>query len=307
MSGTQLSATDSTMAMQSLLTAYADNEVDDDTAADDSVTEHHPGASFISDDEEEHRIVSDKSVSRSANDLDEVSISNDLKPDSMNGSPANKRMRLQVNETAQSATRLVSYMDDDQDEDDDLDESGASEEDKSPQILFGKRLLDNATARNGSSVSLLDKVQTEATSQDSTTVGSPNGSTDKDVLLPPEATGKCSKRLQEKVERLFDKMQREGRDLNYEIQKRKDFRNPSIYEKIIEFCGIDEKGTNYPPELYHPDNWVLDENSFYDKLAQAQADLMQKKEKEARKSKVERQIGVKKISSDPPSSAMKHP
>jgi hypothetical protein len=39
-------------------------------------------------------------------------------------------------------------------------------------------------------------------------------------------------------------------------------------------------------ELYHPDNWILDENSYYDKLGQAQADLMQKKEKEARKSKV---------------------
>lgn len=37
---------------------------------------------------------------------------------------------------------------------------------------------------------------------------------------------------------------------------------------------------------YHPDNWVLDENSYYDKLVQAQADLVQKKEKEAKKLKL---------------------
>ena len=38
----------------------------------------------------------------------------------------------------------------------------------------------------------------------------------------------------------------------------------SIYEKLIEFCGIDEKGTNYPPELYDPSIWGKE--SFYDAL-----------------------------------------
>ena len=38
----------------------------------------------------------------------------------------------------------------------------------------------------------------------------------------------------------------------------------SIYEKLIEFCGIDEKGTNYPPELYDPSIWGKE--SFYDCL-----------------------------------------
>ena len=42
-------------------------------------------------------------------------------------------------------------------------------------------------------------------------------------------------------------MQRTGANLNDSIQNKKHFRNPSIYEKLINFIGIDEKGTNYPP------------------------------------------------------------
>ena len=38
----------------------------------------------------------------------------------------------------------------------------------------------------------------------------------------------------------------------------------SIYEKLIEHCGIDEKGTNYPPELYDPSIWGKE--SYYDAL-----------------------------------------
>lgn len=38
-----------------------------------------------------------------------------------------------------------------------------------------------------------------------------------------------------------------GFDLDATIQSSKDFRNPSIYEKLISHVGIDEKATNYPP------------------------------------------------------------
>lgn len=36
-------------------------------------------------------------------------------------------------------------------------------------------------------------------------------------------------------------------DLDAKIQSSKEFRNPSIYEKLLSHVGIDEKGTNYPP------------------------------------------------------------
>jgi hypothetical protein len=88
-------------AMQSLLTAYADNEGDDDLGADDS-TEQHPGANFISDDEEEHHSArkSDKDPKdeRPTNSLpsDVVQI---WEKEPMTDSPSAKRPKLQHTET----------------------------------------------------------------------------------------------------------------------------------------------------------------------------------------------------------------
>jgi hypothetical protein len=97
MSDSQPPFTDSMHAMQSLLTAYADNEGDDDVGADDS-TEQHPGANFISDDEEEHH--SDK---RSKDEKPTNSSSNDKvhnsEKDPTTDSPSAKRPKLQHAET----------------------------------------------------------------------------------------------------------------------------------------------------------------------------------------------------------------
>ena len=102
MSDSQSAMSDSTQAMQSLLTAYADNEVDDDPAAD----EQHPGANFISDDEEEHRGSSEKSDKQPVNDEGVRSLSDRLiseeaqkEKDSPVISPNAKRPRLQHTDT----------------------------------------------------------------------------------------------------------------------------------------------------------------------------------------------------------------
>lgn len=65
---------------------------------------------------------------------------------------------------------------------------------------------------------------------------------DDDVNLPPEPPGSCSIELQEKIQKLHERMQNEALDMNAVIQQRKDFRNPSIYEKLIQFCSINESG-----------------------------------------------------------------
>lgn len=62
------------------------------------------------------------------------------------------------------------------------------------------------------------------------------------IQLPPEPPGRCSAELQEKILRFHEKMQNNMLDMNAVIQQRKDFRNPSIYEKLIHFCGINELG-----------------------------------------------------------------
>merc|ERR1712004_540702 len=115
------------------------------------------------------------------------------------------------------------------------------------------------------------------------------------VKLPPEPPGRCSKQLQDKIDKLMKKS-RVGYNLNQSIQNRKDFRNPGIYEKLIQFCKIDEKGTNYPPELFDPSIWGPE--SFYDELAKAQKVEMDKREKERKeRTKIEFASGTKKDAS----------
>ena len=48
--------------------------------------------------------------------------------------------------------------------------------------------------------------------------------------------------MQEKFEDLHRKKNELGYDFNRIIQKKKAFRNPSIYDKLILHCGIDEFG-----------------------------------------------------------------
>lgn len=100
------------------------------------------------------------------------------------------------------------------------------------------------------------------------------------VPLPPEPRGRCAPALQEKITRLYERKLRDRRDMNASIQMRKDFRNPSIYEKLVAYCGIDELGTNYPPEAYNPHMWGPE--SYYEELSRQQKEEMDKRNKKAK-------------------------
>lgn len=120
-----------------------------------------------------------------------------------------------------------------------------------------------------------------------------------EVQLPPAPRGRCSNSLQEKIAELYEKKLKEGKDMNATIQKKKNFRNPSIYEKLINYCGIDELGTNYPPEIFNQHNWGPE--SFYDQLAKRQKEEMEKREKEKKeRTKVEFISGTVKKTSEVP-------
>ncbi|XP_044744994.1 SAP30-binding protein [Coccinella septempunctata] len=106
--------------------------------------------------------------------------------------------------------------------------------------------------------------------------------TEDGVSIPPEPPGNCSVDLQDKIAKYYDKMKNEKLDMNAFIEKRKDFRNPSIYEKLLQFCAINELGTNYPPSIYDPLKWSKE--SYYEELAKVQKAEIEKREKE-RKSK----------------------
>lgn len=98
------------------------------------------------------------------------------------------------------------------------------------------------------------------------------------VTIPPEPPGKCPKELQESIAKFYSRMLTEGLDMNRIIQDKKNFRNPSIYEKLIQFCDINELDTNYPPEIYDPLKWGKE--SYYDELSRVQKLEMDRREKE---------------------------
>jgi len=171
-------------------------------------------------------------------------------------------------DTPTKATPLVSYT---------INESALAEGDDDE--IEGPQPMDISDEENPSST----RSQSPVTSQNR----------DSHSILPPEPEGHCSKALQDHIAKMLERKEKEGLDLNKEIQRRKMFRNPSIYEKLIDYCKIDEFGTNYPVEIYDPHRWGPE--SYYDELAKAQKAEMEKRMKENKeKMKVEFISGTKK-------------
>ncbi|XP_062234935.1 SAP30-binding protein isoform X3 [Platichthys flesus] len=110
-----------------------------------------------------------------------------------------------------------------------------------------------------------------------------------EIRIPPEPPGRCSSQLQEKIHKLYERKLHGDFDTNNHIQKKKEFRNPSIYEKLIQFCAIDELGTNYPKDMFNPHGWS--EDSYYEALAKAQKVDMDKLEK-AKKDRTKTHAGI---------------
>ena len=190
------------------------------------------------------------------------------------------------------------YTDDDSedDKDDDDDDDDVEEEASDVNSISSKLNADPSSFENGSPASSVEHCENPPL-----TTGSDQQKKDTDVSvkLPPEPEGRCSKMLQEKIIKMFER-KNAGMDVNEYVQKKKAFRNPSIYEKLVSYIGIDEHGTNYPKHIYDPAIWGPE--SFYEELAKTQKEFNDKKEKEkkdANRAKVEFVSGTKK----PPGSA----
>lgn len=113
------------------------------------------------------------------------------------------------------------------------------------------------------------------------------------IKLPAPPPGKCAPHLQEKVIKFMNEVRHGNKDYNAMYQSKKEFRNPGIYEKLIELLQLDEMGTNYPLNMFDPHCWGKE--SYYDDLARVQKEEMDKREKERKeKSKVDIVSGTKK-------------
>ncbi|EDW74731.1 uncharacterized protein Dwil_GK15835 [Drosophila willistoni] len=190
--------------------------------------------------------------------------------------------------------RLVSYQDDTliSDEDEDRAQGSPNDEESSSSDSMGSE-SDNENNENSIRDRSTSKVEGEADvpmeTDDSVntyyTDDRPAESYEKDpkyakykFQLPPEPKGKPPPELVNKITKMFSKMQQTNMDMNRVIQDRKEFRNPSIYDKLISFCDINEFGTNYPPEIYDPLQWG--DESYYEALSLVQKTEMVKRQKD---------------------------
>jgi len=229
------------MALASLTANYTDSEGEEDKRSES---------------DDEFSTLSDRLKNESR--LDQVTPSSEGSQDSTRdarrfGSDSNRSTPVKV-------TKLVSY------NDENADDTIVSDEEREPvpmELESDEEKEKEVEENNGGTekqerVHIMEELWEEG------------------VKLPPEPPSQCSKELQEKIERLWEKKQ-QGMDMNAVIQNKKAFRNPSIYAKLIQFCDIDELGTNFPPELY--DGHLFGKESYYDELGKIQKAEMDKREK----------------------------
>lgn len=278
----EIPKSDNSQAMQSLFTAYGD---DDDFDLDDSTAQQRH-VSFSDEDEPgDRRVVTPIG---SNNSPTTIPVKQGSKRDEENSRESDVQTPAKVPklERKVTATRLVSYGPDDQEDGEGEDDEEEEQRPSDDELLF------QTFNENSGVVTYNGTPMTPEELNTSLSKSLRHSFSEDDVQIPPEPAGNCSIRLQTKISKLYEKVQRTGMDMNAIIQNRKDFRNPSIYDKLIDFCSIDEKGTNYPPELYNPTIWG--EDSTYEVLSQIQRAEMDKREKEKRDKK-EKELKVVKL------------
>ncbi|TCD64273.1 hypothetical protein EIP91_004312 [Steccherinum ochraceum] len=84
--------------------------------------------------------------------------------------------------------------------------------------------------------------------------------------IPPEAAGACDPAIQAKLAQ-FHQLKKDPdqpRHFNDSLMANRSFRNPHLYAKLVEFVDVDERTTNFPKDIWDPDD-VKDE-WFADKI-----------------------------------------
>ncbi|XP_068145242.1 SAP30-binding protein [Drosophila tropicalis] len=212
-------------------------------------------------------------------------------PVKQDGPPPSKKSKKK--KRPKKVRRLVSYQDDTliSDEDEDRTQGSPSDESSSSGSMDSEsdgennenRIRDRSTSKVEGEANV--PMETDDSANTYYADDRPAESYEKDpkyakykFQLPPEPKGKPPPELVNKITKMFSKMQQTNMDMNRVIQDRKEFRNPSIYDKLISFCDINEFGTNYPPEIYDPLQWG--DESYFEALSSVQKTEMVKRQKD---------------------------
>lgn len=81
-------------------------------------------------------------------------------------------------------------------------------------------------------------------------------------MLPPAPVGKVDPKSTARLAKLAEDHRR-GLDFNFQIRSNKSYRNPSIYNKLVEFFGIEEGGSNFPKDVFDPRAYKADKKHSY--------------------------------------------
>ena len=84
-----------------------------------------------------------------------------------------------------------------------------------------------------------------------------------ELILPPAPSEKCHPQQIEKIRNLYRKRHEQGVNMNEIIKRKKSFRNPSIYQMLIELKNINEGGSNFPKDVFDPVKYKNDKNNSY--------------------------------------------
>lgn len=78
-------------------------------------------------------------------------------------------------------------------------------------------------------------------------------------------TGQCA--CLQNVIRDYLRIQREeGKYISEHLRTQRGYKNPDFLQKMVEYLGVDEVGSNYPQQVFDPH--ALPPDDFYDKLAE---------------------------------------
>ncbi|XP_076068216.1 uncharacterized protein LOC143040721 isoform X2 [Oratosquilla oratoria] len=205
--------------------------------------------------------------------------------ESRRGTPASQGSGSNLSGTTtpiKKLNRLVSYANEDEEEEE--EEEDDEEEEEAIMIEDDRSKEEEEGAQSEAMDTGTDDGEEEKTRTPQDLHG---------IKLPPAPPGKCPQHLQDRIQRLVNEVRHGNKDYNAMIQRKKEFRNPSIYEKLIDLLQLDEMGTNYPLDMFDPHCWGKE--SYYEELAKVQKEEMERREKERKeRTKVDIISGTKK-------------
>jgi len=110
--------------------------------------------------------------------------------------------------------------------------------------------------------------------------------------IPPEPVSSCDLDVEAKLSQ-FHTLKHDPtnpKHFNDSLMSNRSFRNPHLYTKLVEFVDVDERATNFPRDVWDPDD--VKEEWFASRIAESQ------KARSEHQSQIQSQIATKRARLD---------